>query len=109
MITISHNYEEKPVCLLQSDSPAWQLGTGLPISLAPGTYPITGEDQLQGVVYFRLGDAYRIESCWCQPERHSEARSRSTQLTLGERNLRDQQAQRQSALCRRVAVRAGTR
>ncbi len=47
---------DRPTCLIQSYSPAWQLGTGLAISLAPGTYPITGENQLQGVVYFRLGD-----------------------------------------------------
>ena len=86
---------DRPPCLIQNYSPAWQLGTGLAISLAPGTYPITGENQLQGVVYFRLGDTYRIDSCWCQPKSHSEARSRSTQLTLGERNLRDQQARRQ--------------
>ncbi len=86
---------DRPPCLIQNYSPAWQLGTGLPISLAPGTYPITGEDQLQGVVYFRLGDTYRIDSCWCQPKSHSEGRSRFIRLTLGERNLRDQQARRQ--------------
>ena len=85
----------RPTCLIQNYSPAWQLGTGLPISLAPGTYPITGEDQLQGVVYFRLGDAYRIDSCWCQPKSHSEGRSRFIRLTLGKLNLRDQQARRQ--------------
>ena len=68
---------DRSACLIQNYSPAWQLGTGLRISLAPGTYPITGEDQLQGVVYFRLGDTYRIDSCWCRPKCHSEGRSRS--------------------------------
>ncbi len=85
---------DRPPCLIQNYSPAWQLGTGLPISLAPGTYPITGEDQLQGVVYFRLGDAYRIDSCWCHPKSHSAGRSKSIRLTLEERNRRTQQARR---------------
>ncbi len=84
----------RPTCLIQNYSPAWQLGTGLRTSLAPGTYPITGEDQLQGVVYFRLGDANRIDSCWCQPKSHSAGRSKSIRLTLEERNRRTQQARR---------------
>ncbi len=78
-------------CLIRNYSPAWALGTGLRVSLPPGTYPITGEDRLQQVVYFRLSDAYRIESCWCQPKHDSEVRSG---LTLEERNRRTQQARR---------------
>ena len=86
---------DRTICLIQSYSPAWQLGTGLRIALAPGTYLITGEDQMQGVVYFRLGDAYRIDSCWCQPQRHSAGRSTSIRVTLEERNRRVQQTRRQ--------------
>lgn len=66
---------DRPSCLIQNYSPAWELGTGLPISLAPGTYPITGEDQLQEVLYFRLNDTYRIESCWCRPKRPAALRA----------------------------------
>ena len=58
--------------------------------LPPATYPITGEDRLQGVVYFRLGETYRIDSCWCRPKSHSAGRSRFIRLTLEERHRRDQ-------------------
>ncbi len=41
---------------------AWRLGTGLPVALTPGQYRITGEDRMNGVVYYRLNDMYRVDS-----------------------------------------------
>ncbi len=41
---------------------AWQVGTGLKVSLAPGKYRVTGEEKLNGVVFFRLKGGYRIAS-----------------------------------------------
>ncbi len=49
-------------CTIEGYAKAWCLGTGLPIGLAPGQYQITGQDCVNGTVYFRLDNAYRIEA-----------------------------------------------
>ena len=41
---------------------AWEVGTGLKVSLAPGKYRVTGEEKLNGVVFFHLEGGYRIAS-----------------------------------------------
>jgi len=48
-------------CTFESYTPAWRLGTGLRVSLPPGSYEVTGEDHLDERTYFRLDDAYRID------------------------------------------------
>ena len=40
---------------------AWEMGTGLPVSLEPGEYLVTGEEQFNGVKYLRLNDMYRVD------------------------------------------------
>jgi hypothetical protein len=40
---------------------AWQVGTGLRVSLAPGKYRVTGEEKLNGVVLIRLEGVYWID------------------------------------------------
>ena len=41
---------------------AWAIGTGLPVTLAPGNYRITGEDQIGSNVHLRLDDTYRLRA-----------------------------------------------
>ena len=65
--------ENRQICRLQDYSPAWELGTGLPVALPPGNYPISGEDPLQGNVYFRLSGGYRIDARRCRPIRHPQS------------------------------------
>ena len=40
---------------------AWEMGTGLPVSLEPGEYRVTGEELLNGVRYLRLNDTFRVD------------------------------------------------
>ena len=47
---------------LQRYTHVWEVGTGLKVSLAPGKYRVTGEEKLNGVVFFRLKGGYRIAS-----------------------------------------------
>jgi len=49
-------------CTFRRYTHAWEVGTGLRVSLAPGRYRVTGEDQLQGVEYICLDETYRIEA-----------------------------------------------
>ena len=49
-------------CTFENYTPAWRLGTGLRVSLPPGSYEVTGEDHLDDRTYFRLDDAYRIDA-----------------------------------------------
>ncbi len=56
------NSEFDRFCTFQHYTRAWEVGTGLRVSLAPGRYRITGEEQLNGVRYFRLEGAYRIDT-----------------------------------------------
>jgi hypothetical protein len=49
-------------CNFDGYTPAWQLGTGLQIALAPGEYEITGRDQINKRVYARLNDMYRVDA-----------------------------------------------
>ena len=41
---------------------AWAIGTGLPVTLAPGNYRITGEDQIGSSVHLRLEETYRLRA-----------------------------------------------
>ena len=49
-------------CTFERHVPAWAFGTGLRVALAPGEYRITGQDEVNGVIYLRLDDSYRIDS-----------------------------------------------
>jgi hypothetical protein len=48
-------------CTFDGYTPAWQLGTGLQIALAPGEYQVTGRDRINERVYARLDDLYRVD------------------------------------------------
>jgi len=49
-------------CTFKQYTSAYRIGTGLKVSLPPGEYSITGEEFLDGVLYFRLNETYRIDS-----------------------------------------------
>lgn len=49
-------------CILNAYTPGWQMGTGVPTSLAPGAYQITRRFQLQGITYWDLDDTFRVDS-----------------------------------------------
>ena len=53
--------ESERICIFQHYTRAWEMGTGLRVSLAPGEYRITGEENLDGVRYFRLDETYRVD------------------------------------------------
>lgn len=48
-------------CQINRHTQAWKMGTGLKISLEPGIYQITAEEHFDGVRYFTLEDAFRID------------------------------------------------
>ena len=54
--------ESNRVCTFKQYAPAWRLGTGVRLALEPGVYQVTGEDRVDGVLYLRLANAYRIDS-----------------------------------------------
>ena len=56
------NSDADRFCTFQCYTHAWQLETGLKISLAPGKYRVTGEEKVNGVVFFRLEEVYRIDA-----------------------------------------------
>ena len=45
---------------LKTYTPAWKIGTGLPDSLPPGQYRVTGENCVDGVAYILLENAFRV-------------------------------------------------
>lgn len=49
-------------CTFQQYTLAWEVGTGLRVALKPGSYRITGEEQLNGIHFVRLDERYRIEA-----------------------------------------------
>ena len=49
------------ICNFRYYTPAWEIGTGLQVSLAPGQYRVTSEEVRDGVEYFCLNETYRIE------------------------------------------------
>ncbi len=49
-------------CTFHDYTPAWEVGTGLKVSLAPGRYRITGEERLNGIQFLRLEETYRIHA-----------------------------------------------
>jgi hypothetical protein len=55
------NLKADRFCSFRRYTRAWQLGTGLRVSLAPGNYQVTGEVRLNGVVFFCLEGGYRID------------------------------------------------
>ena len=54
--------ESGRICTFQHYTLAWEVGTGLQVSLAPGEYVVTGEEQNNGILYLRLNDSYRIDA-----------------------------------------------
>ena len=56
------NSEAERFCTFQRYTHAWEVGTGLKVSLAPGKYRVTGEEKLNGVLFFRLDGVYRIDA-----------------------------------------------
>ena len=55
------NFEADRFCTFRRYTRAWQSGTGLRVSLAPGKYQVTGEERLNGVTFFCLEGGYRID------------------------------------------------
>lgn len=49
-------------CVVRRYTSAWEMGTGLLVSLAPGKYRITGEERLDGVHYLLLEETYRLDA-----------------------------------------------
>lgn len=47
-------------CTIERYTPAWALGTGLRVGIAPGKYQVTGKDRINGRLYLRIVDRYRI-------------------------------------------------
>jgi hypothetical protein len=50
------------LCRLDRYTPAWAVGTGLRVTLAPGSYSIVGEEEVGGVQFLRLGDGYKVDA-----------------------------------------------
>ena len=40
----------------------WKVGTGIRVSLAPGKYRITAEEQIDGRMFLKLDNSYRIDA-----------------------------------------------
>ncbi len=57
---IQHSSESGQFCSITKYTPAWALGTGLRVSVAPGTYPVTCEQTFDGICYLTLGEAFRV-------------------------------------------------
>ena len=53
--------DPRQYCTLERYVHVWMVGTGLRISLAPGRYRITAEEQIDGKRYLQLENIYRIE------------------------------------------------
>ena len=56
------NSEADRFCTFQRYTHAWQVGTGLKVSLAPGKYRVTGEETVNGLVFIQLDGGYRIDA-----------------------------------------------
>ncbi len=54
--------QPQPMCFLKFYTPGWKMGSGVPISLAPGTYRITNQSRVGGVTYWDLDGIYRVDS-----------------------------------------------
>lgn len=54
--------ESERVCVFRRYTPAWEVGTGLPVSLAPGRYRVTGEEYRNGICYLELNETYRVDA-----------------------------------------------
>ncbi len=64
MVSTRPNSER--LCTFQEYTLAWEVGTGLRVSLAPGDYRVTGEEESNGRHYLRLNDVYRIDATTLQ-------------------------------------------
>ncbi|QDT65045.1 hypothetical protein [Calycomorphotria hydatis] len=40
--------------------PAWEKGSGVPVSLSPGKYSVTGQFESEGKHFLELNDTFRI-------------------------------------------------
>ena len=60
-MTAAHSGSQR-ICIFRQYTPAWAIGTGLRVSLAPGKYIVTREERRGGVLYLCLDDAYRVDS-----------------------------------------------
>lgn len=45
---------------VQQYATAWEMGTGLRVTLPPGEYDITASEQLENVRYYLLNARYRV-------------------------------------------------
>ena len=61
MMTAARSGSQR-ICSFRQYTPAWAIGTGLRVSLAPGKYRVTHEEVRSGVRYLCLDDAYRVDS-----------------------------------------------
>ena len=52
--------DSRQYCTFERYVHVWMVGTGLRISLAPGRYRITAEEQIDGKSYLQLEETYRI-------------------------------------------------
>ena len=49
------------ICNFRHYTPAWEIGTGLRVSLAPGKYRVTSEEVRDGVRYLCLDETHRVD------------------------------------------------
>ena len=59
---INRPSDNKQSCRLERYTPAWAIGTGLRVTLAPGDYSIGGEERVGEVNFVRLDDAFRVDA-----------------------------------------------
>ena len=61
------NTDSEQHCTVRRYTPAWEVGTGLRVSLAPGRYRITGREHLAGVEYYALDNVFRVDVRQLEP------------------------------------------
>lgn len=54
--------DSEQFCILDRYIHGWQIGTGIRVSLAPGKYRITAEEQIDGRLFLKLENFYRIDA-----------------------------------------------
>ncbi len=59
MIQPRHNSDG--FCHLDNYTQAWTIESGLRVSLAPGSYRVTGEERLNGIRYLCLDERFRLD------------------------------------------------
>ena len=54
--------DSEQFCVFDRYIHGWQVGTGIRVSLAPGKYRITAEEQIDGKLFLKLENSYRIDA-----------------------------------------------